>query len=154
MSFSCPDLHICISTHQVQVCMAIFAGFSEDLAFFSVFDGHGGDEVAQYCSDNLHRHFTNSLMCGISSSISLPSSPVSLQSPPQPMATSKSGTLESTCSMQTNNSTLICDALRSSFLKTDSELAGTETGEFVGATAVVAVVGRQHIWVAHCGERG
>ncbi len=24
-----------------------FPGFSEDLAFFSVFDGHGGEEVAQ-----------------------------------------------------------------------------------------------------------
>lgn len=47
---------------------------------------------------------------------------------------------------------VVSAALRSSFHLTDKELAGTEEGEYVGATAVVAVVGRQHIWVAHCGE--
>jgi serine/threonine protein phosphatase PrpC len=34
-------------------------------------------------------------------------------------------------------------ALRASFLRTDAELAGTEVGEVVGSTAVVAVVGAQ-----------
>lgn len=48
--------------------------------------------------------------------------------------------------------TLIKDALRTSFLQTDAELAGTEAGEFVGATAVVAIIAKQHIWVAHAGE--
>ena len=47
---------------------------------------------------------------------------------------------------------LVSDALRASFLKTDQELAGTDEGEYVGATAVVVVVGKLHIWVAHCGE--
>ncbi|GFH25377.1 PPM-type phosphatase domain-containing protein, partial [Haematococcus lacustris] len=44
------------------------------------------------------------------------------------------------------------DALRTAFNITDRELLGTETGDFVGATAVVAVVGKTHIWVAHCGD--
>ena len=149
--YDCPDVYRMIS---LPACMTYIshAGFSEDLAFFSVFDGHGGDEVAQHCSDNLHRHFTSLLMSSVNGTVSLPSSPVSVQSAPQIMSTSKSGTLESTSSVQTNNSVLVCDALRSSFRKTDSELAGTEAGEFVGATAVVAVVGKQHIWVAHCGK--
>lgn len=43
------------------------------------------------------------------------------------------------------------EALRVAFHATDQELAGTEAGDFVGATAVVAVVGKTHIWVAHCG---
>eukprot|EP00955_Chlamydomonas_euryale_P066651 359606-Chlamydomonas_euryale.AAC.2 len=47
---------------------------------------------------------------------------------------------------------LVTDALRHAFLATDEELSGTDAGEYVGATAVVAVVARQHIWVAHAGE--
>ncbi len=46
----------------------------------------------------------------------------------------------------------ISEALRESFIATDQELMGTEAGEWVGTTAVVAVLGRRHIWVAHCGE--
>lgn len=44
------------------------------------------------------------------------------------------------------------DALHYAFRTTDEELMGTETGEDVGATAVVAVLGKEHIWIAHCGE--
>ncbi|MEW5319690.1 MAG: hypothetical protein WDW38_010828 [Sanguina aurantia] len=44
------------------------------------------------------------------------------------------------------------DALHYAFKMTDEELMGTETGEDVGATAVVAVLGKEHIWIAHCGD--
>lgn len=47
---------------------------------------------------------------------------------------------------------LVCSALRAAFNLVDSSLAGTETGDYVGATAVVAVLGKTHIWIAHCGE--
>lgn len=43
-------------------------------------------------------------------------------------------------------------ALQSAFIATDAELAGTEVGEVVGTTAVVAVVGKTELFVAHCGE--
>lgn len=44
------------------------------------------------------------------------------------------------------------EALHYAFRTTDEELMGTETGEDIGATAVVAVLGKEHIWIAHCGE--
>ncbi len=49
------------------------------------------------------------------------------------------------------DTTQVGEALRVAFQATDQELAGTEAGDYVGATAVVAVVGKTHIWVAHCG---
>ena len=157
--------------------MRCLAGFSEDLAFFSVFDGHGGDEVAQHCSDRLHRHFTAELMSSIRAEnpSSAPSSPASsISDTCSPLLSRSQRSLEgealgtdaattfspSGCVPGVKgggggpcHSNLISEALRASFHKTDSELAGTDEGEYVGATAVVVVVGKQHIWVAHCGER-
>ncbi|KAF6257193.1 phosphatase 2C-like domain-containing protein [Scenedesmus sp. NREL 46B-D3] len=43
-------------------------------------------------------------------------------------------------------------ALQSAFVEADAELAGTEVGEVVGSTAVVAVVSKTEVFVAHCGE--
>lgn len=43
-------------------------------------------------------------------------------------------------------------ALQTAFVAADAELAGTEVGEVVGSTAVVAVVSRTEVFVAHCGE--
>jgi hypothetical protein len=71
---------------------------------------------------------------------SLEDPPCCSSSPPPPSASND--TVQS----------LITEALRSSFLSTDEEVAGTEAGEFVGATAVVAIIGSTHIWVAHCGD--
>ena len=142
-----------------------------------MFDGHGGDEVAQHCSDRLHGHFTAELMNSIRAEnpSSVPSSPASsslsdVSSSPlshrfqrtntataaaeaaaDATGTGNSGSLR--CLSGACHSNLISDALRASFHKTDCELAGTDEGEYVGATAVVVVVGKQHIWVAHCGEK-
>jgi len=43
-------------------------------------------------------------------------------------------------------------ALRQAFMRTDRDLAGTEVGELVGSTALVAVVGRGEVHLAHCGD--
>ncbi|WIA23673.1 hypothetical protein OEZ85_000373 [Tetradesmus obliquus] len=43
-------------------------------------------------------------------------------------------------------------ALQTAFVAADAELAGTEVGEVVGSTAVVAVVSRTEVFVAHCGD--
>jgi serine/threonine protein phosphatase PrpC len=43
-------------------------------------------------------------------------------------------------------------ALQTAFIAADAELAGTEVGEVVGSTAVVAVVSKTEVFVAHCGE--
>ncbi|KAG1675229.1 hypothetical protein FOA52_016260 [Chlamydomonas sp. UWO 241] len=183
-------------------------GFSEDLAFFSVFDGHGGDEVAQHCSERLHQHFTHQLIQGLQAttpaefalctdrgmSQGLGSVAVveafdqasrsqqqqqpdvapgdALPYPPGEPATSPT---DSSCPSVCNGATpfpcdtpppnvfslsqaascmpaLITEALRIAFLNTDAELEGTDDGEYVGTTAVVAIVAKQHIWVAHAGD--
>jgi len=113
---------------------------SEDhnLAVLSVFDGHGGNEVAEHCRESLHRHFAYQL---------------SLQ-----RATdddSSSGNDDSSSQQQQQQQQYshhhIAEALRASFLCTDHELKGTEAGDYVGATAVVAVVGKTHIIIGHAG---
>ncbi|KAL6761134.1 hypothetical protein V8C86DRAFT_2544057 [Haematococcus lacustris] len=101
----------------------------EDLAVLSVFDGHGGTEVAEHCRERLHQHFACSL----------------LQCRPAVQQVQPTGSL-------VYRPRQVGDALRTAFNITDRELLGTETGDFVGATAVVAVVGKTHIWVAHCGD--
>ncbi|GAX84473.1 hypothetical protein CEUSTIGMA_g11893.t1 [Chlamydomonas eustigma] len=126
-------------------------GFSEDLAFFSVFDGHGGDEVAQHCSDRLHKHFSEHIINGLCEHHQCSDSAVPV-SPSKPSEDCKiTGSVHQN-QKTTSHSTLVSEALRSSFRLTDQELAGTDEGEYVGATAVVAVIGKSHIWVAHCGD--
>lgn len=97
-------------------------------AVLSVFDGHGGNEVAEHCRESLHRHFAYQL---------------SLQ------RTTTTGDGEDDDTPYHHHH--IAEALRASFLCTDSELKGTEAGDYVGATAVVAVVGKSHIIIAHAG---
>mmetsp|Transcript_30971 Transcript_30971/g.68624 ORF Transcript_30971/g.68624 Transcript_30971/m.68624 type:complete len:715 (+) Transcript_30971:172-2316(+) len=133
----------------------------EDLSWFSVYDGHGGNDVAQHCSDRLHKHFAAQLALHRPSSISDNSSEggpgtLSIDEASGPESPSPGSFLVSSSSAPAVtticNPEMISDALRASFHKTDEELAGTEAGEFVGATAVVAVVGKDRIWVAHCGD--
>jgi serine/threonine protein phosphatase PrpC len=96
----------------------------------------------QHCSEKLHLHFAEQLASAIADSSAALSSQLSSapreEDPPRP----SEGDVKS----------LVSEALRTAFHRTDEELLGTEAGEFVGATAVVAVVGRQHIWLAHCGD--
>jgi protein phosphatase 2C len=124
------------------------------MSFFSVFDGHGGDEVAQHCSDRLHQHFTrqllNSLGITCSSQISIDESPFSTSFQAGSPINGRS-IVESPFSSSANMS-LVSEALRLSFKLTDDELMGTEAGEDMGATACIAIVSRRHIWVAHCGD--
>ena len=171
----------------------------EELAFFGVYDGHGGSEVAQHCAEKMHKyfgcqlsihHFAASSGPGMGAAAAPPasSSDAAGSSQEEPPSSFSHGTAEaadlagsgpdrpprtSISQLETaksdNPSTLaalqnltlsttclyhpqvVSDALVSTFHKTDEELAGTEAGDFVGATAVVAVVGKENIWIAHCG---
>lgn len=58
----------------------------------------------------------------------------------------------STAAGGANSTQVVVDALSAAFQLTDQELAGTDAGDYVGATAVVAVLGKSHIWIAHCGK--
>lgn len=142
----------------------------EDLILLSVFDGHGGSEVAEHCRDKLHRHFA----CQLSlHRLGLSSSTINGQQKQQPCSPEKASPDAAAALMGSNSDSpatlsalqnltlapemayhpeIVSEALRASFHKTDQELAGTDEGDYVGATAVVAVVGSNHIWVAHCGE--
>lgn len=124
------------------------------MSFFSVFDGHGGDEVAQHCSDRLHQHFTRQLLkrLGISTSsqLSLDESSFSASLHTGSPVSGRS-IIESPFS-SSENVNHVSEALRASFKLTDDELVGTEAGEDMGATACISIVGRRHIWVAHCGD--
>jgi hypothetical protein len=137
--------HGVVDTEQPHAAVPAVPGGGGDLALLSVFDGHGGQEVAMHCRDRLHHHFTTHL-----------SSYRGGQevSPGEGLATPE---LLAACTTSAGQPLLynpdhVVEALRAAFCMTDDELAGTEAGDFVGATAVVAVVGRQHIWIAHCGE--
>eukprot|EP00798_Chlamydomonas_sp_ICE-L_P023560 gene23560-9081_t len=64
--------------------------------------------------------------------------------------------IDASCSLasdaKSSDADLVSEALRLSFILTDEELLGTEEGEDTGATAVVGVVGKDFIWVGHCGD--
>eukprot|EP00798_Chlamydomonas_sp_ICE-L_P017380 gene17380-23682_t len=49
-------------------------------------------------------------------------------------------------------SSLLEEALRDAFLKTDAEFATEVTASTVGSTAVVALLGKKRMWVANCGD--
>eukprot|EP00877_Chromochloris_zofingiensis_P005204 jgi/Chrzof1/14685/Cz09g12010.t1 len=145
----------------------------DSLSLFGVYDGHGGSEAAEHCASRLHRNFLDSLA---SDHVSLNSRTSSMHSslpegswnsetsglPPvinamdvdTPTSSSAKGEqgMWACTAAGDRTSQVISQALRQAFLKTDSELAGTEVGELVGSTAVVAVVGKNEVHVAHCGK--
>lgn len=134
-------------------------GSRKDLAFFGVFDGHGGSDVAQHCAEKLHKHFA----CALAESSGSDIASCTL------VDSSKESTLEVAIECALNSPTCgteiqkplgsemsidhtICGALRDAFRKTDQELKGSQTGDFVGATAVVAVLDSNHVYLANCGD--
>lgn len=193
----------------------------ESLSFFGVYDGHGGADTAQHCSDRMHLNFSEALASLLAaSSCSSPKacrplppsrfsdcemrsrsssmqssatiddhsgSPMSSQ-PPTPSVADAHATVhlrgqaatgcsaDSSCGgmLEGRHSQLhspsgsssgcsssgcadprlpcIVEALRQAFQRTDDELSGTEIGELVGSTAVVAVVGPHTLHVAHTGD--
>lgn len=62
---------------------------------------------------------------------------------------SGSGSDRSECTSLTS---LLEDALKDAFLKTDAEFANDGCAAMVGSTALVALVGSRKIWLANCGD--
>ena len=144
-----------------------------------VWDGHGGDEVSQHAAARLHDHFLNSLASAAargtgdfdesgpdsadcmllehynaSTLQSPPPSPLTPMAPPLPLPEPDCLPVPAAALDSADTSpalALVSEALRASFHLTDQDLAGTETGEFVGSTGLVVVLGHTHLWVAHCG---
>lgn len=127
--------------------------YTQESSFFLAADGHGGAEVADHCREMLHKHFAASLSacrssaCGEQARQANPGQGSMTDS----TSASNNSATSSNLDIHPYTSSTVTAALRSAFLATDNDLLGTDAGEFVGATAVVAVVGISHIWVAHCG---
>ncbi|KAH7511504.1 hypothetical protein ACOSP7_015121 [Xanthoceras sorbifolium] len=103
-----------------------------DAHFFGVYDGHGGCQVANYCSKRMHSALIEEIESG--------------------KERLRDGNLGSNKEEQWKK------AFTSCFLKVDGEIAGSGGGEevvapeTVGSTAVVAIVLPTHIVVANCGD--
>ncbi|KAK9073864.1 hypothetical protein SSX86_006458 [Deinandra increscens subsp. villosa] len=104
--------------------------------FFGVYDGHGGAQVANYCSTRLH---------------------TALQEELEPLMESWGGN-ESSVSNDNNCQEMWRKAFANCFLKVDEEIGGkqgnheTVAPETVGSTAVVALICSSHIVVSNCGD--
>ncbi len=129
----------------------------EVFSYFAVFDGHGGNEAAQHCATRLHLNLQESLLEGSKDEPCVAqSSRTSLCLDDKPVTAIANhcicrDTPDPSCKACQSHQH-ICAALKQAFKKTDGELSGTEIGEVVGSTAVVALVGSSHIFVAHCGK--
>ncbi|ESW08852.1 hypothetical protein PHAVU_009G079600 [Phaseolus vulgaris] len=103
----------------------------QTLHFFGVYDGHGGSQVANYCSERMHFALAEEI------------------------ESIKEGLLvEST---KDDCQDLWKKAFTGCFLKVDSEVGGEVNSdpvapETVGSTAVVAVICSSHIVVSNCGD--
>nr|XP_043628260.1 probable protein phosphatase 2C 6 [Erigeron canadensis] len=104
--------------------------------FFGVYDGHGGSQVANYCSTRLH---------------------TALQEELEPLMASWAGD-ESGINNDNSCREMWKKAFFNCFLKVDNEIGGKQTNgepvapETVGSTAVVAVICSSHIIVSNCGD--
>eukprot|EP00271_Cylindrocystis_brebissonii_P005888 TRINITY_DN18267_c0_g2_i1.p1 TRINITY_DN18267_c0_g2~~TRINITY_DN18267_c0_g2_i1.p1 ORF type:complete len:976 (+),score=132.88 TRINITY_DN18267_c0_g2_i1:231-3158(+) len=121
----------------------------EDLHFYGVYDGHGGNQVSYFCADQLHL-----ILAGELSRIF------------------PRGSFMSTDATQDSRTAGVIMALRNTFLRVDAEVcrrwpgspplapnisAGGHLqhqpgGGFVGSTAMTAVLSSTQIVVAHCGD--
>lgn len=149
-----------------------------ELSYYGVFDGHGGVEAAQHAASRLHEHLKEALaqeahsatvstdsLCSQSSAAAcadaLLAHELSVSSTGQPdsdiieplpeVPTGWAGAVRAMAPLNDRYNHSVRKALQAAFIRTDADLAGTEVGEVVGTTAVVAVVGRSEVFVAHCG---
>ncbi|PWA84789.1 protein phosphatase 2C 6 [Artemisia annua] len=105
--------------------------------FFGVYDGHGGCQVANYCSTRLH---------------------TALQEELEPLMASWGSDENGTNNNDNSCQEMWRKAFFDCFLKVDDEIGGKQANdepvapETVGSTAVVAVICSSHIIVSNCGD--
>lgn len=134
--------------------------------------------MAEHCSTNLHRHFAEQLskpLGGPRSGSASPPSGVRAGADPTPGPEPQQAGAAANCSSEEpskrqdvsedadgpspsggsvgrDGTQQVVAALKEAFQRTDQALAGTDAGDYVGATAVVAVLGERHIYIAHVGK--
>ncbi|KAE8682623.1 Protein phosphatase 2C 77 [Hibiscus syriacus] len=115
-----------------QILDGLSADFAHQTAhFFGVYDGHGGSQVANYCSERLHFALA------------------------QEIESVKE--CQSNASIADGCQELWKKAFTNCFVKVDAEIVGKSdqepvAPETVGSTAVVALIFSSHIIVANCGD--
>jgi hypothetical protein len=106
----------------VQLCSS-GGEFEEQLHLFAIYDGHGGRVVSDFCASFLHLYLSEELSA-------VPSGLVH-RAPSQALQ----------------------QALSRAFVRADQEVQRQQrakAGE--GSTALLVLLGTQHLWTAHCGE--
>ncbi|KAI9076095.1 hypothetical protein K1719_041956 [Acacia pycnantha] len=111
---------------KMEDAVKIIPGFMGSYDFFAVYDGHGGATVANACRDRMH---------------SLVAEQVNIKEGPDDQK-KRSGL------------NYWREAMCSSFMRMDNEVggSGSGSGDSVGSTAVVVVVGSDQLVVANCGD--
>lgn len=152
--------------------------YRETFHFFGVFDGHGGDAAAQYCSTILHERIAEALADRLTTATSSqsggdaegkddkpPTSPRGVvidgvADAPEPSSSLTSPAVDGheAAAMERDSATgsgysvqMIEDAITEAFCKTDEAFGKDENANLVGTTAVVALVGSRQLYVANCG---
>lgn len=150
--------------------------YRETFHFFGVFDGHGGDAAAQYCSTILHERIAEALADRLATATSsqsggdgdkddkAPASPPTTEdatntvAPSEPSSFTSPAAREEEPAMERDSATgggysvqMIEDAITDAFCKTDEAFGKDENANLVGTTAVVALVGSRQLYVANCG---
>jgi len=100
----------------------------DSLHYFGVFDGHGGADAAKFCASRMHAVVLEEINAALAASSSN-----------KAVAPTSTGEWMSATLMR-------------AFVSLDKEFAAISEGTYVGTTAVVVVLGRQRMWVAHCGD--
>lgn len=153
--------------------------YRETFHFFGVFDGHGGDAAAQYCSTILHERIAEALADRLATATSSqsggdgdgkddkpPASPRGADTttegpvaePNSPVTSPRIRAEGEDTAMERDSATgggysvqMIEDAITDAFCKTDEAFGKDENANLVGTTAVVALVGSRQLYVANCG---
>jgi serine/threonine protein phosphatase PrpC len=131
------------------MCSALATQGCYAIHLLAVYDGHGGASVSDHCSKKLHEHLKRCLASRMGTQSLAQSSRNRMFSIDEPPIETNSMTgLRLPQSVEEDH---ISSALTETFLLIDKDLFKKGQAKEKGTTAVVVLVGQNHIWVSNCG---